>query len=120
MSQPAIATVVVCTRNPGHRIRQTVASILASTEARFTLLVVDQSDDDQVGRELSALTSDPRVVRVPCESRGLSSAATQGSRPARPTLSRSPTTIARSRRRGWRRSSRPSNWTRASRWSSGR
>lgn len=72
MSSPPVATVVVCTRNPGPRIRETVASILAGTEARLVLCLVDQSDDDQVSRAIAGLGDDPRVRHLRCTGRGLS------------------------------------------------
>ena len=72
MNRDLVATVIVCTRNPGRRIRATVASILASTEARFALCVVDQSDDDQVALALDDLLADSRVRHLRCAARGLS------------------------------------------------
>ena len=72
MSVPAVATVILCTRNPGIRIRGTVKSILDSTERRFSLCIVDQSDDDEVIRALEAVLDDPRIRYLPCAERGLS------------------------------------------------
>ena len=82
MTTEPVVTVIVCTRNPGVRIRQTVSSILASTEPRFVLLVVDQSDDDQVPRALGELLADQRVRHLTCAARGLSAARNVGAEAA--------------------------------------
>ncbi|MGE3277342.1 MAG: glycosyltransferase family 2 protein [Vicinamibacterales bacterium] len=73
-----VATVIVCTRNPGIRIRHTVRSILASTEARLELCLVDQSDTDQVTEVLGEAMHDPRLRYLPCAARGLSAGRNLG------------------------------------------
>ncbi len=77
MSLPV--TVVVCTRNPGSRIRSTVASVLGD-ESGVSLVLVDQSDDEDVVRVLGEWASHPRFVRVPCSGRGLALARNVGVR----------------------------------------
>ena len=77
MSLPV--TVVVCTRNPGSRIRYTVASVLGD-ESGVSLVLVDQSDDEDVVRVLGEWASHPRFVRVPCSGRGLALARNVGVR----------------------------------------
>lgn len=72
MSDATVVTVIVCTRNPGVKIRDTVTSILASTERRLSLCLIDQSDDDQVRRALDGVLDDPRVRYLTCADRGLS------------------------------------------------
>jgi GT2 family glycosyltransferase len=78
MTAVTAASVIVCTRNPGPRIRETVASILRGTEARFALLVVDQSDDDQVALALGDLLVDARVQLLRSATRGLSAGRNVG------------------------------------------
>ena len=78
MSVAPVVTVILCTRNPGERIRATVDAVLASTETRYTLYVVDQSDDDQVVRALGSRLETDRVRYLPCSRRGLSAGRNMG------------------------------------------
>lgn len=69
--EPALS-VVVCTRNRPDDLRACVASILASPNRDFELLVIDQSDGKTELAELSR--EDPRLRHVAVSSRGLSRA----------------------------------------------
>lgn len=62
MSERAVATVVVPTRNRGELISETLRSILALDERNFRVMVVDQSTDDRTSRAVEAIANgDPRV-----------------------------------------------------------
>lgn len=62
MSERAVATVVIPTRNRGDLISETLQAILALGERDFRVIVVDQSTDDRTSRAVEAIASgDPRV-----------------------------------------------------------
>jgi GT2 family glycosyltransferase len=58
------ATVVICTRNRGAKIVDTVASVLASDQQDFELLIIDQSESDQTLLALGSFVDDQRVRYV--------------------------------------------------------
>lgn len=64
-------SVVICTRNRGSRILQTITSVLRSTSSAFELLIVDQSSDDETERAIEPFRSDPRVRYIRTSTRGL-------------------------------------------------
>jgi len=76
----AVADIVIPTRNRPELIGQAVSSVLASTEPRLRLWVMDQSDDDATERVLAPLaTADRRLVHERIPPRGVSRARNRGS-----------------------------------------
>lgn len=68
--QPPI-TVLVCTRNRGSSITQTIKSLLASDYFAFDLLIIDQSTNDETLEALKLFQGDERVRYVRSDSKGL-------------------------------------------------
>ncbi len=66
-------SALVCTRNRGDKILQTINSILANEHSNFKLLVVDQSTDDLSELALRHLSGDDRFryLRTPTKGLGL-------------------------------------------------
>lgn len=66
-------TTLVCTRNRGRLVSDTVSSILASTHPDFELVVVDQSSNDETADALRPFLNDPRLkyVRSPTVGKGV-------------------------------------------------
>lgn len=65
-------SALVCTRNRGQSVSDTVSSILANTHPNFELVVVDQSTNDETGAALEQYLSDRRLkyVRSPTTGKG--------------------------------------------------
>jgi glycosyltransferase involved in cell wall biosynthesis len=76
-------SVIICTRNRGPLIEQTIHSILAGARLPDELLVIDQSDDDATGEVVRRIAeSEPRLRYLPTLTRGLSRARNVGIREA--------------------------------------
>jgi glycosyltransferase involved in cell wall biosynthesis len=72
-------SVIICTRNRGALIEQTLHSILAGSRLPDELLVVDQSDDDAAGEVVRRIAeSEPCLRYLPTPTRGLSRARNVG------------------------------------------
>jgi glycosyltransferase involved in cell wall biosynthesis len=56
-----VTSVVVCTRNRGAQVAQTVASILQNRGAAFELIVIDQSTDDETATAVGPFCADRRL-----------------------------------------------------------
>ncbi len=79
-------SVVICTRNRGELVRDTLESVLANdTVIPFEVIVVDQSDDDRTSSAVGCFLSDPRFRYIRADSVGLSRARNVGIRCARGT-----------------------------------
>jgi glycosyltransferase involved in cell wall biosynthesis len=76
-SAPRVS-VVVCTRNRGEMIAETIRTVLASEQADFELLVIDQSENDETAACLQAWSADPRLRYQRSSTRGLSAARNVG------------------------------------------
>ncbi len=70
--RPAIS-VVVCTRNRGGSVVETITSVFASEHPNFELLVVDQSVDSGTCDAIQPFLSDPRFryIRTPTVGKGI-------------------------------------------------
>lgn len=80
-------SVIICTRNRGPLIEQTLHSILAGSRLPDELLVVDQSDDGATGEVVQRIAeSEPRLRYLLTETRGLSRARNVGIREAQGDL----------------------------------
>ena len=77
MSERQPFTVVVCTRGRPAQLERTLDALRAGTVADFEVVVVDQSDEEDAGLGLRAL-SDPRLTVVRDGGRGLSRARNAG------------------------------------------
>jgi len=75
-------SVIVCTRDRGLQLVDTVQSILACPAGDFELLVVDQSSGGGTAAALSGI-ADRRLRYIPTDTRGLSRARNIGVRRAR-------------------------------------
>lgn len=71
-------TAVVCTRNRGAMVADTVRTILANDHPDFELIVVDQSTNDLSRTALSEFSSDRRFRYLRSPARGLSNARNLG------------------------------------------
>ena len=78
-----LISVVVCTRNRGAKIAETVQSILRSRDAEFELVVVDQSDNDETLEAIQPLLGSPCLSYIRTDTRGLSAARNIGVAQAR-------------------------------------
>jgi glycosyltransferase involved in cell wall biosynthesis len=78
-------SVVVCTRNRGAQVLQTVESILRNPGDDWELIIVDQSatNDTEHALEAAGLLADPRFVYQRTATIGLSRARNEGIRRAR-------------------------------------
>ncbi len=75
--------IVICTRNRGELIRETLESVAASTHEAYRAIVVDQSTDEATGRvALEFAGQDPRFRYHKSATRGLSRARNIGVREA--------------------------------------
>ncbi len=80
---PELVSAVVCTRNRGDSIVQTIESILANTYPRFELIVVDQSTDDRTAAAAAPFLADARLRYIRSDTRGVSTARNIGLAEAR-------------------------------------
>jgi glycosyltransferase involved in cell wall biosynthesis len=71
-------SVVVPTRNRPDQIGACVESVLACPEGGLELVVVDQSDSDDTGRELGRYAADRRLRHIRSDTRGASNARNLG------------------------------------------
>ena len=71
-------TALVCTRDRGAQIADTLASILASDHPQFELIVVDQSESDETARAVSPFLPDPRLRYLRSRTQGLGRARNVG------------------------------------------
>lgn len=71
-------TAVVCTRNRGSTVSNTVENILANDHPDFDLIVIDQSTNDLTQNALSDLSANPRLRYVRSATSGLSNARNLG------------------------------------------
>jgi glycosyltransferase involved in cell wall biosynthesis len=71
-------TVLICTCNRGESIVSTVQSIFSNTYTTFTLVIIDQSDDERTARALARFRDDPRLRYVHTTTRGLGMARNIG------------------------------------------
>lgn len=78
-----VGTVVLCTLGTEPRLRQAVASVLAQSESRLELVVVDNAPASGSVRQLLAGVDDPRLRIVDEPVRGLSAARNAGLAAAR-------------------------------------
>ena len=67
-----LISALVCTRNRGRLVTDTVSSILENTHPNFELIVVDQSQNDETEQALKSLRPDPRLkyLRSPTIGKG--------------------------------------------------
>ncbi len=73
MDKPAVSAVV-CTRNRGKQIVETIESILANQGVQFELVVVDQSTNAETAAAVRPYLADPRLryIQTPTQGAGLS------------------------------------------------
>jgi GT2 family glycosyltransferase len=64
-------SVVICTRNRGSQIIQTVESVLKNRHSAFELLIVDQSSNDETEHAIAPFRTDPRVRYIRTSTSGL-------------------------------------------------
>ncbi|MCW3096078.1 MAG: glycosyl transferase family protein [Chthonomonadaceae bacterium] len=76
-------TALVCTRNRGSSIVETIKSILANTHPCFELVVVDQSTDETTAEAIAPFQADPRVRYIRSNTTGKSRSLNLGIRAAR-------------------------------------
>lgn len=75
----ATVAVVICTRNRPDKIGMAVKHVLANDHDRFTVTVIDQSEDDQTGQIVRAVAeTDDRVTYHHTSEAGLSRAYNLG------------------------------------------
>ncbi len=82
MTAPTI-TALVCTRNRGAMVAETVRGIMANDHPDFELHVIDQSTDDESEAALAEWRSDPRFLYARSATGGLPRARNIGFRRAR-------------------------------------
>lgn len=71
-------TALICTRNRGASIEITLRSILENTHPNFTLVIVDQSTNDETRAAVEPFLADPRVCYLRSETKGLGRARNIG------------------------------------------
>ena len=71
MNTPPI-TVLICTRNRGDSIVNTIRTILLNEYPDFELMIVDQSEDDLTERALQPFIRNPHVHYLKTSTKGLS------------------------------------------------
>lgn len=76
-------SVIVCTRNRGESITDTISTILANTHPSFELIIIDQSTDDKTGQTVAHFEKDPRLRYLHSKTKGLSKARNIGWKMAR-------------------------------------
>jgi len=82
---PAVSALV-CTRNRGRSVLDTVTSILACTHPSFELVVVDQSSNNETGAALAPLLADRRLKYLNSATVGKAAALSAGLRETRGAL----------------------------------
>ncbi len=70
LESPSV-TALVCTRNRGERIADTVESLLANTSSSFEVVIVDQSTDDVTERAMSKYSAVKNLRYIRSSSKGL-------------------------------------------------
>jgi len=63
-------SALVCTRNRGRLVSDTISSILSNTHPNFELVVVDQSSDGETGEALAQYCGDPRLKYLKSSTQG--------------------------------------------------
>lgn len=76
MAAATVVTVVICTRGRGSSLVPTIESILASEHREFTLMIVDQSDNDDTQVAVVPFLADRRLTYRRTAARGLGRART--------------------------------------------
>ncbi len=77
--RPIAVAAVICTRNRPDKIGMAVKHVLANDHDRFTLTVIDQSEDDQTGTIVRAMAADDdRLTYHHTTEAGLSRAYNRG------------------------------------------
>jgi glycosyltransferase involved in cell wall biosynthesis len=79
-------TVVICTRNRGDKIVGTIASLLDNTYPEFSVLIIDQSDNDGTASALAPFLADERVRYLRSNQVGVSRSRTLALRESRTEL----------------------------------
>jgi len=74
VSEQALASAVICTRNRPDMIERAVRSVLENEDDAFELVVVDQSSDDATRAALALHLDDPRLTYIHTTRVGLSAA----------------------------------------------
>jgi GT2 family glycosyltransferase len=75
-------TAVICTRNRGPAVVQTVQTVLSNDYPHFDVIVVDQSDDERTREALLPLLETRRVTYLRMPTRGLAAGRNLGIRAA--------------------------------------
>jgi GT2 family glycosyltransferase len=75
-------TALVCTRNRGSSIVETIKSVLANTHPCFELVIVDQSMDETTAEAIAPFQADPRVRYIRSNTTGKSRSLNLGIRAA--------------------------------------
>ncbi len=68
-TEPSVS-VVICTRNRGRRIFETMESVFANDNPSFEVLVIDQSTNDETNSTLQPYRADSRFRYVPTQTQG--------------------------------------------------
>jgi glycosyltransferase involved in cell wall biosynthesis len=88
---PAVAgmqnvTALVCTRNRGSGIVDTIESVLANTHPCFELIIVDQSTDETTAEAIAPFQADPRLRYIRSKTTGKGRSLNLGIRAARSNI----------------------------------
>jgi GT2 family glycosyltransferase len=81
-----LVTALVCTRNRPEPLARVVRSLLASEGVDLEIVVIDQSEESDSERAMSACASDPRLRYVRARARGKGAALNEGLRLAQSTF----------------------------------
>ncbi len=73
-----LISAIVCTRNRGTEIKETIETILQNEYPSFEVVIIDQSTDDITASTVAPFTSDPRVRYIRTDTKGLSRARNIG------------------------------------------
>jgi GT2 family glycosyltransferase len=74
----SLITAVICTRNRGAAVAQTVRTVLLNDYPHFGIVVVDQSDDERSREALRPFLDTPRVTYLRMATRGLAAGRNLG------------------------------------------
>jgi glycosyltransferase involved in cell wall biosynthesis len=74
----SLITAVICTRNRGAAVAQTVRTVLLNDYPHFRIVVVDQSDDERSREALRPFLDTPRVTYLRMATRGLAAGRNLG------------------------------------------